>query len=68
MIKEGIETLNYINQEFRKKAKLNDIIVLIFLMVIPFFLTYTIIWIFVLSNVGLVYMVSVINRAELIFS
>ena len=63
---KGIKTLNNINQEFKKKAKIEDILFLVFLLIIPFYMEYIIISLFIFSNVGLFYMVQVINRFELI--
>lgn len=62
-----IKTLNRINQEFKKKAKIEDILFLLFLIVFPFYLEYIIISLFIFSNVGLFHMYQVINRIEFIF-
>jgi len=66
-MKSGISILNNINKEFKKKAKIEDILFLTFLLVIPFFMEYVLISLFVFSNIGLFYMYQVINRVEFIF-
>lgn len=62
-----MKTLNRINQEFKKRAKIEDILFLLFLIVFPFYTQYIIISLFVFSNVGLFHMYQVINRIEFIF-
>lgn len=66
-MKSGISILNNINQEFKKRAKIEDILFLLFLLVIPFYMQHVIISLFVFSNIGLFYMYQVINRIEFIF-
>lgn len=66
-MKRGISVLNNVNQEFKKKAKIEDILFLVFLLVIPFYMKHILISLFVFSNVGLFYMYQVINRIEFIF-
>lgn len=66
-MKRGISILNRINQEFKKRAKIEDILFLLFVLVFPFFVEHILISIFVFSNVGLFHMYQVINRIEFIF-